>query len=117
LENVDSFIEAIQATKEMRRYLKMDEVEARKVQIEDTEEIVVDDIEGLEKDEDPSARVVETRKDKEARMKNMLVQATQVHELLAQSFGEAHLRMGGKFSPLVTTMHLTLQKTKSKVCP
>jgi len=72
-----------QATKEMRRYLKMDEVEGGRVQIEDIQETMVNDIEGLEEDEDPSVEVVETRKDKEARVKNMLVQATQAHELLA----------------------------------
>ena len=96
LENADIFMAATQAAKEMRRYLKMDEVEAGSVQIEDLEETVVNDIEGIEEDEDESAEVVETKKDKEARMKNMLVQATQAHELLAQSFWEAHLKMEGK---------------------
>ena len=93
LENADIFMAATQAAKEMRRYLKMDKVEAGSVQIEDLEETVVNDIEGIEEDEDESAEVVETKKDKEARMKYMLVQA---HELLAQSFWEAHLRMEGK---------------------
>jgi len=40
---------------------KRNEVEAGSVQIEDIEKTVVNDIEGLEKDEDSSAEVVETR--------------------------------------------------------
>lgn len=47
---------------------------------------MVNDIEVIDEDEDPSTEVVETRKDKETRIKNMLMQATQAHELLAQSF-------------------------------
>ena len=81
-----------QAANEMRRYLKMDEVEARSVEIEDIEETVVNDIESLEEDEESSVEVVETKKDKEARTKNMLVQATQAHELLAELFWKADLR-------------------------
>ena len=96
LENADIFMAATQAAKEMRRYLKMDEVEAGNVQIEDLEETSVNAFEDIGEDEDESAEVVETRKDKETRIKNLLVQATQAHELLAQSFWEAHLRMEGK---------------------
>jgi len=90
------FMAATQAAKEMRRYLKMDEVEAGNEKIEDIEEMVVNDIEGPGDDEDSSAKAIETRKDKEDRMKNMLVQATQAHELLADSFWKAHLRVEGK---------------------
>ena len=74
-ENVDIFMATTQATKEMRRYLKMDEVEVGSVEIEDIEETMVNDIESVEEDEDSSVEVVETRKDKEARTKRMLVQA------------------------------------------
>ena len=76
LENANIFMAAIQAAKEMRRYLKMDEIEAGSVEIEDIEETMVNDIESVEEDEDSSIEVVETRKDKEARTKSMLVQAT-----------------------------------------
>lgn len=96
LESTDIYMAATQAAKEMRRYLKMDDVEAGRLQIEDIEETMVNDIEVIDEDEDPSTEVVETRKDKETRIKNMLMQATQAHELLAQSFWEAHLRMEGK---------------------
>jgi len=96
LENADIFMAATQAAKEMRRYLKMDKVEAGNVQIEDLEETSVNAFEDIEEDEDESAEVVETRKDKETRIKNLLVQATQAHELLAQYFWETHLRMEEK---------------------
>ena len=85
-----------QAAKEMRRYLKMDEVETGSVEIEDIEETVVNDIESLEEDEKSSVEAVETKKDKEARTKSMIVQATQAHELLVKSFWKAHLRKEGK---------------------
>jgi hypothetical protein len=39
---------------------------------------------------------VETKKEKEARVKNMLVQATKAHELMTNTFWEAHLRAQGK---------------------
>jgi len=45
-----------QVAKEMRRYLKLDEVEARRVQIEDIKETMVNDIEGPRDDEDSSAK-------------------------------------------------------------
>jgi len=84
----------------MRRYLKMDEVEARNEQIKDIEEMVVNDIEasieGPRDDEDSSVEVVKTKRDKEIRMKNMLVQALQAHELLVDYFWKAHLRMERK---------------------
>ena len=95
-ENVDNFMAATQAAKEMRRYLKMDKIEAGSLEIEDIEETVVNDIESVEEDEDSSVEAVETRKDKEARTKSMLVQATQAHELLAELFWKAHLRKEGK---------------------
>ena len=66
------------------------------MQIEDLEETVVNPFENIGEDEDESTEVVETIKDKETRIKNLLVQATQTHELLAQYFWEAHLRMEGK---------------------
>jgi formamidopyrimidine-DNA glycosylase len=88
---------ATQAAKEMRRYLKMDEVEANTIQIEDLEETIVNAFEDIEEDEDETAEVRKTKKDKEARIKNLLIQTTQAHELLAQFFLEAHLRMEGKF--------------------
>ena len=61
----------------------MDEVGARTIQIEDFEEIVVNAFEDIGKDEDESADIIKT-KNKEARIKNWRVQATQTHELLAQ---------------------------------
>ena len=61
-ENANIFMAATQAAKEMRRYVKMDEVEARSVEIEDIEETVVNDIESLEEDEESSVEAVETKK-------------------------------------------------------
>ena len=95
-ENADIFMVATQIAKKMRRYLKMDEVEAGSVEIEDIEETMVNDVESLEEDEESSVEAVETKKDKEARTKSMLLQATQAHELLAESFWKAHLRKEGK---------------------
>ena len=46
---------ATQATKEMKRYLKMEEVEAWTIQIEDLEEIVENAFEDIREDEDESA--------------------------------------------------------------
>jgi len=75
----------------------MDKVEARSIQIEDIEEIIVNDmIEGIGHDEDLSVEVAEIRKDKKARMNNILVKTTQAHELFVQSFEEVHLRLEGK---------------------
>lgn len=96
LGNSDIFMAATQAAKEMRRYLRMKEVEAGNMLFEDLEGTEVNENDGVEEEEELSAEIVETKKDKEARIKNMLVQATQAHELLAQSFWEAHLRMEGK---------------------
>jgi len=70
----------------MRRYLKIDEVELRSVQIEDLKKIVGNDIESIGHDEDSSTKAIETGKDKKARIKSIPMQAIQVHELLAQSF-------------------------------
>ena len=91
-ENADIFMATTQAKKEMRRYLKMDEIEAGSVEIEDIEETVVNNIESVEEDEDSSVQAIETRKGKEARTKSMLVQATQAYELLVELFWKAHLR-------------------------
>ena len=54
----------IQTAKEMSRYLKMDEVEAKTIQIEDLEETVVNIFEDIGEDEDESAKVMETKKEK-----------------------------------------------------
>lgn len=54
----------IQTAKEMSRYLKMDEVEAKTIQIEDLEETVVNIFEDIGEDEDESAKVMETKKTK-----------------------------------------------------
>ena len=54
----------IQTAKEMSRYLKMDEVEAKIIQIEDLEETVVNIFEDIGEDEDESAKVMETKKTK-----------------------------------------------------
>jgi hypothetical protein len=39
---------------------------------------------------------VETKKERETIVKNMLIQATKTHELMANTFWEAHLRTKGK---------------------
>jgi hypothetical protein len=52
---------ATQAAKEMRRYLKMDEVEACTIQIEDLEETVVNAFEDIGEDEDETAKVREIK--------------------------------------------------------
>ena len=54
----------IQSAKEMSRYLKMDEVEAKTIQIEDLEETVVNIFEDIGEDEDESAKVMETKNTK-----------------------------------------------------
>jgi hypothetical protein len=55
LENIDIFIAATQAVKEMRRYLKMDEVEVGTIQIEDLKETVVNAFEDIREDNDETA--------------------------------------------------------------
>ena len=55
---------AIQTQKEMRRYLKIDEVETITIQIEDLEEIVVNAFEDTGEDDDEIAKVIETKKTK-----------------------------------------------------
>ena len=46
-------------------------------------------------DED-TKKTMETKKQQKIRVKNMLVQATKAHELMANIFQEAHLRAEGK---------------------
>ena len=53
---------ATQTQKEMRRYLKIDEVETRTIQIEDLEEIVVNAFKDIGEDDDEIAKVIETKK-------------------------------------------------------
>lgn len=77
---------AIQVAKEMRKYLKMDEVKVGAMQIEDLKEIVINEFKDITEDEDESTEVVELRKDKDVRIKKLLVQITQAYKLLAQSF-------------------------------
>ena len=60
---------ATQAAKEMRRYLKIDEVEAKTMQIEDLEETVVNAFEDVGEDEDESVEVVEQKKTKKQGLK------------------------------------------------
>ena len=58
---------------------------------------MINAFEDIREDEDESADVIETKKDKETRIKNLLVQATQTYELLAQCFWKTHLKVEGKF--------------------
>ena len=41
-------------------------------------------------------KTVETKKERETRVKNMLVQTTKTHELMANTLWEAYLRAEGK---------------------
>ena len=42
--------------------------------------------------DEETQKFMETKEEQEARVKNMLVQATKVHELMANTFFEAHLK-------------------------
>ena len=77
---------AAEAAKEMRHLLGLEE---DIVPIETLDEH--DDI----NDED-TQETVETKKERETIVKNMLIQATKTHELMANTFWEAHLRTKGK---------------------
>jgi len=77
---------AAEAAKEMRHLLGLEE---GIIPIETLDE--PDDM----NDED-TQEIVETKKEREARVKNMLVQATKAHELMANTLWEAHLRAEGK---------------------
>ena len=48
----------------MRKYLKIDEIEARIMQIKDFEETVVNEAIDIEEDEDENAEVVKIKKNK-----------------------------------------------------
>ncbi len=76
LEKLDIFMAAVEAAKEMRHLLGIEEG---------------DDI----NDED-NQEIVKTKKERETRVKNMLVQTTKAHELMADTLWEAHLRTEGK---------------------
>ena len=86
LEKPDIFMAAVEAAKEIRHLLGL---EKDIIPIETVDE--PDDI----NDEDIQ-ETVETKKERETRMKNMLVQATKAHELMANTLWEAHLRAEGK---------------------
>jgi hypothetical protein len=86
LEKPDIFIVAAEAAKEMRHLLGLEE---GIIPIETLDEH--DDM----NDED-TQETVETKKEREAKVKNMLVQATKAHELMVNTFWEAHLRAEGK---------------------
>jgi hypothetical protein len=86
LEKPDIFMAAAEAAKEMRHLLGLEE---GIIPIETLDE--PDDM----NDED-TQEIVETKKEREARVKNMLVQATKAHELMANTLWEAHLRAEGK---------------------
>lgn len=58
LQNANMFMAATQATKKMRKYLKIDKVEVGTVKIEDLEETVVYAFENVKEDEDDCAEVV-----------------------------------------------------------
>lgn len=60
LQNANMIMAATQATKKMRKYLKIDKVEVGTVKIEDLEETVVYAFENVKEDEDDCAEVVET---------------------------------------------------------
>ena len=64
LKNIDIFMVVTQAAKEMtqmRRYLKMDEVEAWTIQIEDLEEPVTNVFENIGEYEDENAEAMKTK--------------------------------------------------------
>jgi hypothetical protein len=85
---------AVQAAKEMRRYLKLDE---GITPIEDIEETTVNEARNDRgEDEIEIVEAIESRVSHEARIQSLLVQATKAHELLADSFWEAHLLKEGK---------------------
>jgi len=62
LVNIDIFIAATQATNYMRRYLKMDEVEVKTIQIKDLEKTMVNIFEDIREYEDENMEVVDTEK-------------------------------------------------------
>jgi hypothetical protein len=82
LKKPDIFMAAAEAAKEMRHLLGLEE---GIVPTETLDEL--DDI----NDED-TQKTVETKEERETRVKNMLVQATKAHELMTNTFWEAHLR-------------------------
>jgi hypothetical protein len=51
-----------QAAKEMRRYMKMNKIEAITILIEDLEETVVNTFEDIKKNEDESVKIIKTKK-------------------------------------------------------
>ena len=57
---------------------------------------MVNEFEDTKEDKDESAKMQKQNKDKEARIKIMLIQVTQVHEILAQLFWEIHMRIEEK---------------------
>jgi hypothetical protein len=94
LHKPDIFLAAVQAAKEMRRYLKLDE---GITPIEDIEETTVNEARNDRgEDEIEIVEAIESRVSHEARIQSLLVQATKAHELLADSFWEAHLLKEGK---------------------
>lgn len=51
----------------------MNEVEVRTMQIKDLRETMINNIDGLKKNDNDSAEVVETKNDKDVRIKNMFI--------------------------------------------
>jgi hypothetical protein len=102
IELLDIFLAAVQVIKEMRRYMKLDDVEKGITAIHDVEETIVNnDVfdsqeEQAESDEEEveviarPGKTIETKKSREAKIKNMLVQARRTHELMAASMWKLH---------------------------
>jgi hypothetical protein len=91
-ENVDLFNAAVEGAREMRRFLHLNDNDLSMEEFEDG--TYKDNNEGFEEVE--NTEVHETRLEKEARVKSLLIQSTQAHELMANSFWEAHLLKEGK---------------------
>jgi enamine deaminase RidA (YjgF/YER057c/UK114 family) len=61
LENVDTCIKTTQTAKEMRRYLKMDDVKVWTIWIEDLKKTMINAFEDIGENKHESSKVVETK--------------------------------------------------------
>ena len=91
-EHVDLFNAAVEGAREMRRFLHLSDNDLSMEEFEDG--TYKDNNEGFEEVE--NTEVHETRLEREVRVKSLLIQSTQAHELMANSFWEAHLLKEGK---------------------
>jgi hypothetical protein len=94
LHQPDIFLAVVQATKEMHRYLKLDE---GITPIEDNEETILNEATNDRRENEIEiVEAIESRVSREVRIQSLLVQATKAHELLADSYREAHMLKEGK---------------------